>query len=100
MTWDDGAERLLEALLRMVPGTFRSLAEGAARVEAEGFASERGAAAVETDDVVRGWIETTPADQRNGLVAVLEELGVDPEAYADELTAEPEEDACEGLEEE
>ena len=92
MTWTDAAEEMLAALLRMVPDTFRSLAEGAARVEAEGFAGERGADAVDTDDVIRGWIETTPADQRNGLVAVLEELGVDPESYAEALSAEPEEE--------
>lgn len=100
MNWDEEAEQLLEALLRMVPDTLRSLAEGAARAEAEGFANERGAGAVETDDVVRGWIETTPADQRNGLVAVLEELGIDPEGYADELGAEPEEEAGSGPEDE
>ena len=93
MTWDERAEELLDALLRMVPDTFRSLAEGAARVEAEGYASERGASSVDTDDVVRGWIDTTPPDQRNGLVAVLEELGIDPEAYAEELQAAPEEEA-------
>lgn len=92
MNWDDGADELLAALLRMVPDTYRALAEGAARMEAEGYASERGAASVGTDDVVRGWIETTPADQRNGLVAVLEELGVDPEQYAEELSAEPDEE--------
>ena len=54
MTWTDAAEEMLAALLRMVPDTFRSLAEGAARVEAEGFAGERGADAVDTDDVIRG----------------------------------------------
>ncbi|TMD60984.1 MAG: DUF2621 family protein [Chloroflexi bacterium] len=91
MSWTEAAEDLLAALLRMVPDTFRSLAEGAARVEAEGFAGERGAGAVDTDDVVRGWIETTPADQRDSLVAVLEELGIDPELYAEALSAEPEE---------
>ena len=95
MSWDDDAERLLAALLGMVPDTYRQLAEGAARVEAEGFAGERGAGSVERDDVVRGWIETTPADQRNGLVAVLEELGVDPEAYADELSSAPEDEVDE-----
>jgi hypothetical protein len=99
MSWDDAAERLLDALLGMVPDTFRGLAEGAARVEAEGFAGERGASAVGTDDVVRGWIATTPADQRDGLVAVLEQLGIDPEAYAEELTTEPEEGSFDGLDE-
>ena len=91
MPWDSSAEELLRALLLMVPDTYRDLAEGASRVEAEGCAGERGAAAVEPDDVVRGWIATTPTDQRDGLVAVLEELGIDPEAYADELATESEE---------
>ena len=92
MTWSDAADEILRMLLRMVPDTYRALAEGAARVEAEGYASERGASSVEANDVVRGWIATTPADQRDGLVAVLEELGIDPEAYADELAAEPEDE--------
>jgi hypothetical protein len=100
MSWDDRAEQLLAALLRMVPDTFRPLAEGAARVEAEGFAADRGAVSVETDDVVRGWIETTPADQRNGLVAVLEELGIDPETYAEALSSEPDLEEESGLDEE
>ncbi len=93
MRWEEASEELLGALLQMVPDTFRGLAEGAARVEAEGYATERGAASVEPDDVIRGWIATTPVDQRNGLVAVLEELGVDPEAYADELSTEPQNEA-------
>ncbi len=93
MSWDEAAEELLRALLAMVPDTFRGLAEGAARVEAEGYATERGARSVEPDDVVRGWIATTPADQRDGLVAVLEELGFDPETYAEELSAVPEDES-------
>ncbi len=93
MQWDERAEELLRALLSMVPDTYRSLAEGAARVEAEGYAAERGAPAVEPDDVVRGWIATTPVDQRDGLVAVLEELGIDPEVYADELATAPEDES-------
>ena len=48
-------------------------------------ASEHGAASVAVDDVVRGWIRTTPPEQRNGLVAVIESLGLEPELYADEL---------------
>ena len=37
------------------------------------------------DDVVRGWIRITPPEQRNGLIAVIESLGLEPEPYADEL---------------
>ncbi len=92
MSWDQTAEELLTALLSMVPDTYRSLAEGAARAEAEGIAADRGARSIEPHDVVRAWIATTPEDQRNGLVAVLEALGIDPEAYADDLSAPPEEE--------
>jgi hypothetical protein len=49
------------------------------------------------DDVVRGWIRTTPPEQRNGLVAVIENLGLEPETYAEEL--ESAEGWDEGLEE-
>jgi hypothetical protein len=34
---------------------------------------------------MRGWIRTTPPEQRDGLVAVIEDLGLEPERYADEL---------------
>ncbi len=35
MRWEDAAEELLRALLQMVPDTYRGLAEGTARSEAE-----------------------------------------------------------------
>lgn len=89
--WSDEAERLLGALLAMVPETYRALAETSARAEAEGVAAERSAAEVDVDDVVRGWIAITPADQRDGLVAILEELDLDPERYAEDLLAVEEE---------
>ena len=85
MNWDETAESVLVALTRMVPETLRELAAGAARDEAEAVASERGAASVEVDDVVRAWILTTPPEQRNGLVAVIESLGLEPERYLEEL---------------
>ncbi len=96
MEWTESAEAVLGSLLGMVPETFRSLASGAARAEAEGIAGERGASEVSLDDVVRGWIATTPASSRDGLVAVLEQLGLDPETYADDLMTLPEEDETEG----
>ena len=49
------------------------------------LASERDSATVGIDDVVRGWIRTTPPEQRNSLVAVIEDLGLEPERYAEEL---------------
>lgn len=85
MDWDETAEGVLATLCRMVPDTIRELAKAAAHDEAESVASERGAASVSVDDVVRGWIHTTPPEQRNGLVAVIEQLGLEPETYADEL---------------
>ena len=85
MNWEESAEGVLAALTRMVPETLRELATAAARGESEAAASERGAPGVEVDDVVRGWIRTTPPEQRNGLVAVIEDLGLEPERYVDEL---------------
>jgi hypothetical protein len=85
MEWDDGAERVLTALVGMVPETMRPLAEAAGREESEIIAIDRGATAVASDDVVRGWIRVTPPDQRNGLVEVIDGLGFDPELFADEL---------------
>jgi hypothetical protein len=85
MEWDESAEGVLATLCRMVPDTIRELARAAAHDEAESVAGERGAAGVTVDDVVRGWIHTTPPEQRNGLVAVIESLALDPELYADEL---------------
>jgi uncharacterized Zn finger protein len=88
MQWEESAEGVLTSLCRMVPETIRELATIAARDESETVASERGAASVTVDDVVRGWIHTTPPDQRNGLVAVIESLGLDPERYIDELESD------------
>ncbi|MGH2499853.1 MAG: hypothetical protein ACRDF0_07175 [Candidatus Limnocylindria bacterium] len=85
MDWDDAAERTLAALCGMVPQTLRELAEAAAREESEGVAGSRGASAVAADDVVRGWIRTTPPEQRDSLVALIEDLGFDPMRFADDL---------------
>lgn len=76
---------MLQALVGMVPETLRELADAAARDESEAVAEQRGASEVEVDDVMRGWIRTTPPEQRNGLIAVIESLGVEPERYAEEL---------------
>ena len=85
MRWDDTAEGVLATLCRMVPETIRELARASAHDESEVVASERGAASVSVDDVVRGWIRTTPPEQRDGLVAVIESLDLEPERYVDEL---------------
>ncbi|HEV8671027.1 MAG TPA: DUF2621 family protein [Candidatus Limnocylindria bacterium] len=85
MNWSDGADSVLLALVRMVPETLRDLAGAAARDESEAVAEQRGASEVDVDDVVRGWIRTTPPEQRNGLIAVIESLGLEPETYAEEL---------------
>jgi len=88
MRWDDQAERTLRTLADMVPATLRELATAAARDESELVASDRAADEVMVEDVVRGWIRTTPPEQRNGLVAVIDELGVDVELFADELQSD------------
>jgi hypothetical protein len=88
MEWDETAEGVLATLCRMVPDTIRELAKAAAHDEAESVASERGAVSVTVNDVLRGWIRTTPPEQRNGLIAVIEDLGLEPEAYADELESD------------
>ena len=85
MNWSEVADSMLQALVKMVPETLRELAGAAARDESEAVAEQRGASEVEVDDVVRGWIRTTPPEQRNGLIAVIESLGIEPERYADEL---------------
>lgn len=85
MNWSEAADSLLLALVGMVPETLRELAGASARGESEAVAEQRGGSEVEADDVVRGWIHTTPPEQRNGLIAVLESLGLEPERYAEEL---------------
>lgn len=94
MTWSEAADSVLLALVRMVPETLRELAAASARDEIEAVAEQRGTTEVEVDDVVRGWIRTTPPEQRNGLIAVIESLGLEPEVYAEEL------ESAEGWEEE
>ena len=85
MNWTVEAQNLIDALGRMVPEALRQLAMLSAREEAEGIASESGADEVGVDEAMRGWIRTTPPEQRNGLVAVIESLGLEPERYAEEL---------------
>ena len=85
MEWSEGAENLLTALARMVPESLRQLAQLSARDEAEAVASDRTADEVDVDDAMRGWIRMTPPEQRNGLIAVIESLGLEPERYADDL---------------
>jgi len=88
MEWEESAEGVLATLCRMVPDTIRELARAAAHDEAESVAAEREAATVRVDDVIRGWIRTTPPEQRNGLVAVIEQLGLEPEVYENELQSD------------
>ena len=88
MNWDGNAERTLRSLAEMVPATLRELATAAARDESELVASERQADLVTTEDVVRGWIRTTPPEQRNGLVAVIDSLGFEVEVFADDLQSD------------
>ena len=85
MEWTDEASTLLDTLARMVPETLRELAKLSAKDEAESVASASGAEEVDVDDVMRAWIRTTPPEQRNGLVAVIESLGLEPERYAEDL---------------
>ena len=88
MRWDGHAEGTLRTLANMVPETVRELATSAARDESELVASDRAADEVGVEDVVRGWIRTTPPEQRNGLVAVIDELGFDVELFADDLQSD------------
>ena len=88
MRWDGHAEGTLRTLANMVPETVRELATSAARDESELVASDRAADEVAVEDVVRGWIRTTPPEQRNGLVAVIDELGFDVELFADDLQSD------------
>jgi len=88
MRWDSQAEGTLRTLADMVPATVRELATAAARDESELVASDRAGEEVLVEDVVRGWIRTTPPEQRNGLVAVIDELGFDVELFADDLQSD------------
>ncbi len=85
MEWSEGAENLLSALAKMVPEALRQLAQMSAKDEAESIAQERAADEVDVDDAMRGWIRMTPPEQRNGLIAVIDSLGLEPETYADDL---------------
>ena len=85
MEWSEAADNLLATLARMVPETIRELATAAAHDEAEAVAEDNGETVVGADDVMRGWIRSTPPEQRNSLVAVIEDLGLEPERYAEEL---------------
>ncbi len=96
MEWESAAESVLRSLVDMVPETMRELAKATARDESELAAQDRGAAIVAGEDVIRGWIRTTPPEQRDGLVEVIDGLGFEPETFADDLqSAEGWEDEAE-----
>ena len=88
MRWDGQAERTLRSFADMVPSTLRELATAAARDESELVASDRAGDEVLVEDVVRAWIHTTPPEQRNGLVAVIDGLGFDVELFAEDLQSD------------
>lgn len=94
MLWDPAAEGVLRALVDMVPESMRELARATAGDESELAAQERGVEAVAGEDVIRGWIRTTPPEQRDGLIEVIDGLGFEPEVFADDLRS------AEGWEEE
>ena len=85
MEWEPGAEGVLRALVDMVPETMRELARATARDESEIAAQDRGAESVGGEDVVRGWIRTTPPEQRDGLIEVIDGLGFEAETFAGDL---------------
>ena len=85
LPWEPAAEGTLTSLVDMVPQTIRELARSTGRDEAELAAQERGADTVEGEDVIRGWVRTTPPEQRDGLVSIIDDLGFDPELFASDL---------------
>jgi hypothetical protein len=85
MEWTAEAESLIDQLAGMVPETLRQLATVSARDQAESIVSEAGGTEVDVDDAMRGWIRTTPPEQRNSLIAVIDSLGLEPERYVEDL---------------
>ena len=85
MRWEPAADRILRALVDMVPETMRELARATARDESELAAQDRGADTVAADHVIRGWIRTTPPEQRDGLVEVIDGLGFEAERFVNDL---------------
>lgn len=42
----------------------------------------------EHEDVARGWVRGRPPEQRDSLLEAIDDLGLDPELFADELQSE------------
>lgn len=87
MAWDPAAEGMLRALVDMVPENMRELAIATARDESELAAQDRHEETVGPSDVIRGWIRTTPPEQRDGLVEVIDALGFDPQLFEADLSS-------------
>ena len=77
-----------KAILKKYAVTVPRGSMATSRDEAESVAGERNSASVSVDDVIRGWIRVTPPEQRNGMVAVIESLGLEPEIYETELQSD------------
>ncbi len=85
MEWESAAEQQFNQLLKEVPIMFRAMAKNAIRSGAENAARERGASSVSPEDVIRGYIVTTPGPQKGGLRKIFEKLGIDTGPYEDLL---------------
>lgn len=81
MDWNDAAEDLLDQILKTTPLPVRQQIEGQIREVAEQVAEADGRSRINTDVVVRAWIESTPEALRSELPRQLERLGLDPYEY-------------------
>ncbi len=82
MTWSDEATEIVEELLRELPLPVREAVQQSTTVRAEAAVEEAGRSQVATEDAVRAFIESTPADLRERLKHTLSYRGIDPEDYA------------------
>jgi Proto-chlorophyllide reductase 57 kD subunit/Protein of unknown function (DUF2621) len=82
MDWNEAAEQLLEQILMTTPLPVRQVIEAQVRQNAEAAAEKEGRSRISTNQLVEGWIESTPAALRGELPRQMERLGLDPEEFS------------------
>jgi hypothetical protein len=82
MDWNEAAEQLLDQILMTTPLPVRQQIEAQVRQNAETAAERDGRSRISTNQLVEGWISSTPAALRGELPRQMERLGLDPEEFS------------------
>lgn len=88
MNWNDATEDLLQQILSRTPRPVREQTEAQLKQTAESIAEEQGLSRVGVNTLISAWIRLTPATLRPDMPRQLEQLGLDPDEFSDQLASQ------------